>query len=80
MHLFSVSLLCPWLDPSFSWEVNFKEFAHPAVTILSAVGTAGPTFFFAIAMFGFSFQINSLTLEKELKLRQVWTFFCEFWE
>lgn len=60
-------------DPSFSWQVSFREFAHPAFTILSALGTAGPTFFFAISMFGFSFQINSLTIEKELKLRQAMT-------
>lgn len=57
-------------DPNFSWEVGFKEFAHPATETFSAVGTAGPTFFLAIAMFGFVFQIGSLVAEKELKLRQ----------
>lgn len=40
----------------------------------SAVGTSGPTFFLAIAMFGFVFQISSLITEKELKLRQVFSF------
>ncbi|KAG9459221.1 hypothetical protein H6P81_003729 [Aristolochia fimbriata] len=57
-------------DTNFSWIVGFKEFAHPAVETFSAVGTAGPTFFLAIAMFGFVFQISSLVTEKELKLRQ----------
>ncbi|XP_010931289.1 ABC transporter A family member 2 isoform X2 [Elaeis guineensis] len=57
-------------DPNFSWEVGFKEFAHPATETFSAVGTAGPTFFLAIAMFGFVFQISSLVAEKELRLRQ----------
>lgn len=58
-------------DPNFSWMVGFKEFAHPATQTFSAVGQAGPTFFLAIAMFGFVFQISSLVTEKELKLRQV---------
>ncbi|KAK1311874.1 ABC transporter A family member 2 [Acorus calamus] len=57
-------------DPNFSWVVGLKEFAHPAVDTFSAVGTAGPTFFLAIAMFGFVFQVSSLITEKELKLRQ----------
>ncbi|KAF9605783.1 hypothetical protein IFM89_018449 [Coptis chinensis] len=57
-------------DPNFSWVVGFKEFAHPAVRTFSSVGTIGPTFFLAIAMFGFVFQIGSLVIEKELKLRQ----------
>ena len=55
--------------------VSLKEFAHPAFEIFSAVGTIGPTFFLAIAMFGFVFQISSLITEKELKLRQVLTSF-----
>lgn len=58
-------------DTTFSWVVAFKEFAHPAVERFSTVGTAGPTFFLAIAMFGFVLQMGSLTTEKELKLRQV---------
>ncbi|KAJ4974684.1 hypothetical protein NE237_007858 [Protea cynaroides] len=57
-------------DPNFSWVVGLKEFAHPAIDTLNAVGTIGPTFFLAIAMFGFVFQISSLVTEKELKLRQ----------
>ncbi|KAF6159975.1 hypothetical protein GIB67_033059 [Kingdonia uniflora] len=57
-------------DPKFSWVVGFKEFAHPAINTFSAVGVVGPTFFLAIAMFGFVFQIGSLITEKELKLRQ----------
>ncbi|XP_068652265.1 ABC transporter A family member 2-like [Aristolochia californica] len=57
-------------DTNFSWVVGFKEFAHPAIETFSAVGTAGPTFFLAIAMFNFVFQISSLVTEKELKLRQ----------
>ncbi|CDP12364.1 unnamed protein product [Coffea canephora] len=60
-------------DQKFSWQVSFKEYAHPAITIFSALGTAGPTFFFAIAMFGFVFQVNALVTEKELKLRQTMT-------
>lgn len=69
--------LVPWChicsDPEYSWVVSLKEFAHPAFEIFSAVGTIGPTFFLAIAMFGFVFQISSLITEKELKLRQVLT-------
>ncbi|KAE8124064.1 hypothetical protein FH972_018974 [Carpinus fangiana] len=57
-------------DPSFSWTVGFKEFAHPAMENPSAVATIGPSFFLAIAMFGFVLQISSLIAEKELKLRQ----------
>nr|XP_027125264.1 ABC transporter A family member 2-like [Coffea arabica] len=60
-------------DQKFSWQVSLKEYAHPAITIFSALGTAGPTFFFAIAMFGFVFQVNALVTEKELKLRQAMT-------
>nr|GMC75788.1 ABC transporter A family member 2-like [Ipomoea batatas] len=60
-------------DPNFSWFVSFKEFAHPAVQLFSAVGAAGPTFFLAIAMFSFVFQISALVTEKELKLRQAMT-------
>ncbi|KAI8016969.1 ABC transporter A family member 2 [Camellia lanceoleosa] len=60
-------------DPNFSWVVNLKEFAHPALEIFSAVGSVGPTFFLAIAMFGFVFQISNLIIEKELKLRQAMT-------
>lgn len=58
-------------DPTFSWVVNLKEFAHPVVETFSSVGTVGPSFFLAIAMFGFVLQISSLIVEKELKLRQV---------
>lgn len=35
------------------------------------VGSIGPSFFLAAAMFGLVFQIGSLVTEKELKLRQV---------
>ncbi|KAI3454641.1 hypothetical protein Pfo_011304 [Paulownia fortunei] len=60
-------------DASFSWVVSLKEFAHPALEIFSAVQSAGPTFFLAIAMFSFVFQISALITEKELKLRQAMT-------
>lgn len=30
-----------------------------------------PIFFYAVSMFGFVFQISTMVLEKELKLRQV---------
>ncbi|XP_042011440.1 ABC transporter A family member 2-like [Salvia splendens] len=60
-------------DASFSWVVSIKEFAHPALEIFSAVQNAGPTFFLAIAMFSFVFQISALITEKELKLRQTMT-------
>ncbi|CAK9158689.1 unnamed protein product [Ilex paraguariensis] len=60
-------------DPNFSWVVSLKEFAHPAFEVFSAVTTVGPTFFLAIAMFGFVLQISSLITEKELKLRQAMT-------
>jgi len=53
--------------------VGFKEFAHPATETFSTIAQAGSTFFLAIAMFGFVFQISALVTEKELKLRQVQT-------
>ncbi|OVA09055.1 ABC transporter-like [Macleaya cordata] len=56
--------------PNFSWVVGIKEFAHPAIRTFSAVGLVGPTFFLAIAMFAFVFEIGALVAEKELKLRQ----------
>lgn len=69
-------------DPNFSWTVGFKEFAHPATETFSTIAQAGPTFFLAIAMFGFVFQISALVTEKELKLRQVQTSpaICEHFE
>ncbi|URD75956.1 ABC transporter [Musa troglodytarum] len=60
-------------DPNFEWVVGFKEFAHPATQTFSVVAQAGPTFFLAIAMFGFVFQISSLVSEKELRLHQAMT-------
>ncbi|XP_010547807.1 PREDICTED: ABC transporter A family member 2 [Tarenaya hassleriana] len=60
-------------DPNFSWIVGFKEFAHPAIEAIVALDTIGPTFFLAIAMFGFVLQMSSLITEKELKLRQAIT-------
>ncbi|CAA3030737.1 ABC transporter A family member 2-like [Olea europaea subsp. europaea] len=60
-------------DASFSWVVSLKEFAHPAIEIFSAVQRIGSTFFLAIAMFAFIFQISALTMERELKLRQAMT-------
>lgn len=60
-------------DPSFKWNVFLKEFAHPAMSPFSAVGSIGPAFFLAIAMFNFVLQMSSLVTEKELKLRQAMT-------
>ncbi|KAL3819386.1 hypothetical protein ACJIZ3_005340 [Penstemon smallii] len=60
-------------DFSFSWFVSLKEFAHPALQTFSAVQVVGPTFFLAIAMFSFVFQVSALITEKELKLRQAMT-------
>ncbi|KAF3340483.1 ABC transporter A family member 2-like isoform X1 [Carex littledalei] len=57
-------------DPNFRWNVGVKEFTHPPTKTFSALGQVGPTFFLAIAMFGFVFQISSLVTEKELKLRR----------
>lgn len=57
-------------DPNFSWTVGLKEFAHPPEDPFSAIGTIGPIFFLAVAMFGFVFQLSSLVMEKELKLRE----------
>ena len=58
-------------DRGFSWTVGLKEFAHPPQDPFSVIGTIGPTFFLAVAMFGFVFQLSSLVMEKELKLREV---------
>ncbi|XP_057526863.1 ABC transporter A family member 2-like [Amaranthus tricolor] len=57
-------------DRGFSWTVGLKEFAHPPQDPFSVIGTIGPTFFLAVAMFGFVFQLSSLVMEKELKLRE----------
>lgn len=73
LNMLFMILTCP--DPNFNWVVGLKEFAHPPGELFSAVGTMGPTFFLAIAMFGFVFQISSLVTEKELKLRQVSKFY-----
>ncbi|KAJ8428688.1 hypothetical protein Cgig2_032268 [Carnegiea gigantea] len=56
-------------DPNFDWRVGLKEFARPPADPFSAIATIGPTCFFAIAMFDFAFQMSSLVMEKELKLR-----------
>ncbi|KAK0587339.1 hypothetical protein LWI29_021204 [Acer saccharum] len=60
-------------DPNLGWEVGLKGFAHPEGKVVSAIASIGPTFFLAIAMFGFVFQISALVTEKELKLRQAMT-------
>ncbi|CAL9247259.1 unnamed protein product [Arabidopsis halleri] len=60
-------------DPNFNWVVGFKEFPHPTIEAIVALDTIGPTFFLAVAMFGFVLQISSLITEKELKLRQAMT-------
>ncbi|XP_009629715.1 ABC transporter A family member 11-like [Nicotiana tomentosiformis] len=69
-------------DSKFSWNVGLKEFAHPAIEDREAgdsfqnfafVAIFSPIFFYAISMFGFVFQISSMVLEKELKLRQAMT-------
>lgn len=60
--------------PNFTWEVAFKEFAHPGQPLSSAIKEVGPTFFLATDMFGFVFQMTSLIAEKELKLREVSNF------
>ncbi|XP_057868704.2 ABC transporter A family member 11 [Cryptomeria japonica] len=57
-------------ESSFSWTVGLKEFAHPATESFSTVGSIGPTFFLAAALFGFVIQLGSILAEKELKLRQ----------
>ncbi|KFK34073.1 hypothetical protein AALP_AA5G099000 [Arabis alpina] len=60
-------------DPNFNWVVGFKEFPHPTIEAVVALNSIGPTFFLAVAMFGFVLQISSLITEKELKLRQAMT-------
>ena len=67
----NTGILSFFLDPNFKWSVGVKEFAHPALETFSAVSAAGPTFFLALAMFCFVFQIGNIVREKELKLRQV---------
>ncbi|CAH8350693.1 unnamed protein product [Eruca vesicaria subsp. sativa] len=57
-------------DPKFNWVFGFKEFPHPTIEALVVLGKKGPSFFLAIAMFGFVIQLSSLITEKELKLRQ----------
>jgi ABC-type multidrug transport system ATPase subunit len=54
----------------FEWNVDLKEFPHPALQTFSTVGTIGPLFFFSALLFSFVIQISSLVAERELKLRQ----------
>ncbi|XP_059299913.1 ABC transporter A family member 2-like isoform X1 [Lycium ferocissimum] len=69
-------------DSKFRWNVGLKEFAHPVIEDPEAgdsfqkfafVAIFSPIFFYAISIFGFVFQISSMVLEKELKLRQAMT-------
>ncbi|KAH8940362.1 hypothetical protein BDL97_15G085100 [Sphagnum fallax] len=62
-------------DSSLLWSPSFTEFAHPAISTDSTVGTVGPAFLLAAAMFGFVIQISNLVLEKEMRLRQLVTVF-----
>ncbi|KAL8140464.1 hypothetical protein V2J09_006485 [Rumex salicifolius] len=60
-------------DPALSWTVGFKEFPQPPKEDeekSQLVYFIQPTFFLASALFGFVFQMSSLVMEKELKLRQ----------
>ncbi|KAL2935162.1 ABC transporter A family member 2 [Bienertia sinuspersici] len=62
-------------DQNFSWTVGLKEFPHPAATFedrsSSGFEVLAPLFLFTVAMFPFIFEMNSIVLEKELKLRQI---------
>ena len=57
-------------EPNLGWNVAMREFAHPAFRTQSIVGSVGPPFFFAGAMFGFVIQVGAVVLERELKQRQ----------
>ncbi|BBN17980.1 ABC-2 type transport system permease protein [Marchantia polymorpha subsp. ruderalis] len=57
-------------NANLAWNVFFTEFAHPNIETFSTVGTIGPTFLLAAAMFGFVIQMSNLVGEKENKLRQ----------
>ncbi|KAI3995436.1 hypothetical protein MKX01_006658 [Papaver californicum] len=57
-------------DPNLKWNVELKEFAHPATEYMPVMLIAGWIFLFAIALFPFTSQIASLVAERELKLRQ----------
>ncbi|XP_056686464.1 ABC transporter A family member 2 isoform X2 [Spinacia oleracea] len=60
-------------DQSFSWTVRLKELPHHAETLgynSSGLEFLAPLFLFTIAMFPFVFQVTSIVLEKEMKLRQ----------
>ncbi|CAO2818609.1 unnamed protein product [Amaranthus hypochondriacus] len=62
-------------DQNFSWTAGVKGFPHHAATDAGASSTddyaiLAPLFLFTVAMFPFVFQLNSIVLEKELKLRQ----------
>ena len=57
-------------DWGLTWNVTYSQFPHPASNSFSAVGSIGPTFLFAAAMFSFVTQMSNLVGERELKLRQ----------
>ncbi|KAK6123307.1 hypothetical protein DH2020_042958 [Rehmannia glutinosa] len=54
-------------DPTFKFQIPLQLAAEREIA-RSLIG--GPTFFLAIAMFSFVFQISALVTEKELKLSQ----------
>jgi len=53
-----------------AWEVNLKEFPHPAFSTQSSISATAAIFLFAAAMFGMGVQVTNVVTERELGMRQ----------
>ena len=53
-----------------AWEVNLKEFPHPAFSTQSSISAVAGIFLFAAAMFGMGVQVTNVVTERELGMRQ----------
>ena len=53
-----------------AWEVNMKEFPHPAFSTRSSISAISGIFLFAAAMFGMVIQVSNVVTERELGMRQ----------
>lgn len=79
-----MTLICMCSDSNFSWGIGLQQFPRPKViysaTDLEIIFQAtAEIFLLAVALFRFVFQISSIVIEKEHKLRQVLlSFHCLF--
>ena len=53
-----------------AWQVNLKEFPHPAFATRSSISSVASIFLFAAAMFGMVIQVSNVVSEREQGMRQ----------